>query len=375
MRIAIIGPVYPFRGGIAHFNGHLAHHLRLDGHTVKVTSFKRQYPSWLYPGETDRDTSGKPITTDASFILDYAQPWTWYTCSKNIHAWKPDLVLIAWWTTFWWVGFAVIAASLRSKGINTAFLVHNITPHEAHWWDKLFTWITLHQTDKFLVQSENQKQRLLELYSNAKFVNCPHPIYNMFPNQQIDKKIARQTLGIRTDVTTLLFFGIVRPYKGLINLLQSLRILKDQGQNLQLVVAGEFWESLEEYQGLIKLLDLEEDVSIVAKYIPDENIPLFFSASDLLVAPYIGGTQSGVAKLAIGYPLPVLITENIADELLRSYSDEGVTISPNAEPANLANSILSALHSDGRLSAVEHSPAESWKAFTQAVISLCNTQD
>ncbi|TLM99460.1 hypothetical protein FDZ73_21815 [bacterium] len=143
MKIVLVGPVYPYRGGIAHYTTMLAKTLQDAGHDVKVISFKRQYPKWLYPGQSDRDPSGEPLTVPASYPLDPLYPWTWTRTVSSICRDKPDMVLFQWWTTFWAPAFAVVAAMLKRRRIRVGFLIHNVIPHEARPWDKILAKMAL----------------------------------------------------------------------------------------------------------------------------------------------------------------------------------------------------------------------------------------
>lgn len=373
MRIAIIGPVFPYRGGIAHFDSHLFHYLINFGHDPQVFSFKRQYPRWLYPGMTDQDPSVKPDDVKASFGLDPFSPWTWFNCVNLIEKWQPDLVLLAWWTSFWGLPFAFITSSLKRKNIKTAYLIHNVFPHESRWWDGFVTKLAFSATDHFLVQNKTQYERLLELKPEAIIRQSPHPIYHMQINQQISKGEARKNLGIPEGTTTLLFFGIVRPYKGLKNLLEAVLLLKQNGHPVTLIIAGEFWESKTGYESMIDKLGLQNNVKIIPEYIPDEQLPLYFNASDLMVAPYVQGTQSGTVKLAFGFGLPVVLTPTLVDELINEYIGKGVTICTSPSPNDLADGILKGLQSSHPLHVIEDAIDQSWRLFIQSIQDLAKS--
>ena len=164
-RIALVGPVYPYRGGIAHYTSHLAAHLIENGWEVKIYSFARQYPASLYPGSSDKDPSQDAIRSDADFILDPLYPWTWDKCGRRIIEWKPDLVIIPWWTTFWGFAFARLIILLNKAGIRTVLLIHNVLPHESKPWDRLITKLVFHQTNLFITQSNTQRDALLQILS------------------------------------------------------------------------------------------------------------------------------------------------------------------------------------------------------------------
>lgn len=317
VRLAIIGPVYPYRGGIAHFTSRLAQAALNEGHLVKVVSFARQYPSFLYPGKTDRDPSRNVLRVGADFILDPLYPWTWEMATRRIYAFEPDLVVIQWWTTFWAPAFWWIGFRLKRK-FKVVFLIHNVIPHEAKILDPCLTKLVLTQGEKYIVQSKSQYKNLKELMPSAEPVLVMHPLYDQFAANRISKKEARKILGIPEDEFVLLFFGIVRPYKGLKNLIEALPLVYQRGCSPLLLVAGEFWEDVEGYKKQIRELSLEGAVRIYNYYIPNEEVPIFFSAADAFVAPYVGGTQSGSLKIALSYGLPVLISETIAEENILS---------------------------------------------------------
>lgn len=315
-KITVIGPVYPYRGGIAHYTALLAQKLAEAGHVVEMISFLRQYPSWLYPGETDRDTSREPVKVQAKYTLDPLYPWTWLKTVNELVKKQPNIVIIQWWTTFWAPAFATIACLLRRKNIPVVYLIHNVMPHEARFWDRWLSLAALSPADSFIAQAEREAGRLRRLLPKANITVTPLPVYHMFSNKDIRAEDARAKLNLPLDQPIVLFFGIVRPYKGLRYLLQAFGKLKAQNFQGHLVIAGEFWEPLHEYQMLIKQLDLEDRVHIFSYYIPNEDIPVFFHAADLFVAPYVDGTQSASAKLALGFSMPMVVTRCVVDETL-----------------------------------------------------------
>lgn len=312
MRIVLIGPVYPYRGGIAHYTTRLAQAVKEDGHELKVVSFRRQYPRFLYPGKSDRDPSRAVERVEAEFVLDPLYPWTWRQTVERIKTFAPNLVVIQWWTTFWAPAFWWVARSLKSV-CKVVFLIHNVLPHETRFFDPWLSKWALSQGSGFVVQAESQREKLKELLPKAEPLLVEHPLYDQFAKRRIDKNEARRRLGLPEDQLVLLFFGIVRPYKGLKNLIEALALVHEQGYRPILVVAGEFWENVEEYKKRIEELGLKEVVWIYNYYIPNEEVPVFFSAADVFVAPYTGGTQSGALKIALAFGLPVVASEGIVE--------------------------------------------------------------
>lgn len=312
MKITLIGPVFPYRGGIAQYTALLASALTNEGHTIQLISFRRQYPKWLYPGLSDKDPSYMDISFPAEFILDPFSPFSWYRATQRIRSFAPSLILTQWWTTFWSIPFAYINYKLRVKKYKTVYLIHNVIPHENRIYDKFLSKVALGQGEAFITQNVYEEERLKELIPTAKISKCFFPIYSRFKTKIVSKVSARVELGLPKNDFIFLFFGFVRPYKGLTNLIEAFGELQHTNQNIHLLIAGEFWESEEKYIKKIIELGLKEKVTILNQYIPNEKIPVIFSSSNCLVAPYVGGTQSAVIGVGLEFGLPIIATEVIA---------------------------------------------------------------
>jgi len=349
MKMVIIGPVYPYRGGISHHTTFLAENLRKAGVEVHILSFKRQYPLWLYPGSSDKDTSILPLKIDAKFLLDPFNPLSWIKTLSEIKNLKPNLVIFQWWTTFWVIAYKFLCLFLTKNKIKILFLIHNIFPHETRFWDPILVKLILTNNIEYIVQSSREKQKMKELLPRKDVYLVEHPIFNIQKENLINSKDAKEKLQIDSDIKVLLFFGIVRPYKGLELLIKSLKtIINDHSNNINLVIAGEFWEPVEKYFDLISNLSLERFVKIYNKYIPNEEIPIFFSAADVFVAPYKNGTQSGAVKLAMGYGLPLVITNVIKDESMEKLNNIWIAEENNEE--KLVKNIILALNNGKKTS-------------------------
>jgi glycosyltransferase involved in cell wall biosynthesis len=338
MKFTIIGPIYPYRGGISHYTYHLDRALHHAGHETQVISFSRQYPRWLYPGVSDKDPSQVPLQSKATFTLDPFYPWTWTKSITQITSWKPDLVIIQWWTPFWGLPFAIISDRLNKNGLFTLYLIHNVLPHEQSPLDRGLAKMALSRGEAFIAQTEPQKERLISLIPDASVQICEHPTYTQFTSNQQSQLQARRTLGLPVQATILLFFGIVRPYKGLSVVLEALHRLKNEGIEPFLVVAGEFWEDLSAYESRIANLGLSDQIHIENRYIPNEEVDTYFSAADVLLAPYTGGTQSGVVSLGFGFGIPMIVSEKAAEGIKRS-DFTNLRIVPNGDSESLAKAI------------------------------------
>ena len=313
MRVALVGPVYPYRGGIAHYTTMLYRALRERGHDVLMVSFKRQYPRWLYPGRSDKDPSKKPlIVEDAKYWIDSLNPITWLTTFWRIRHYRPDVLVLQWWTTFWapaWFVLGIMNHAFYRKPL--VYICHNVLPHEVQWWDPWLTRLSLRWGTYFIVQSDEEKERFTNLISISKrVIVIPHPVYDMFVGQKMSKTEARRRLGLPLDVPILLFFGIVREYKGLREFLAVMPEIQAHFGKMILLVAGEFWENKQAYIETIERLGINNSVVIDDRYIPNEEVGLYFSAADALVFPYRWMTGSGVVNIAQGMGLPIVTTAN-----------------------------------------------------------------
>ncbi|MEM7131203.1 MAG: glycosyltransferase [Chloroflexota bacterium] len=314
MRFVLIGPVYPYRGGIAHYTTLFAQTLVERGHEIQLISFSRQYPSWLYPGSSDVDPSENQFTAqDPNYWLDSMNPLTWIQTFWRIRRFEPDVLILQWWTTFLAPLWMTLGFLFRlTTNCPLVFICHNVLPHESRPWDRWLTRFTLAWGSAFVVQSHTEQERLQRLIPSASTTVVPMPAFNMFEEMQIDQPTARGHLGIDLEAQVILFFGIVRAYKGLDRLLDAIPAVRAQVDHLSLWIVGEFWENKDEYLQQIERLGLGDCVSIVDRYVPNEEVVTYFSAADVLAAPYRYVTGSAVAQMAVSFGLPVVPEEIVA---------------------------------------------------------------
>jgi glycosyltransferase involved in cell wall biosynthesis len=372
MRITLIGPVYPYRGGIAHYTAHLANKLLEAGYEIQVISFRRQYPGWLYPGASDKDPSTNPLTVSAAYLLDPIYPWTWWQAVREIKLYKPEMVAIQWWTTFWSPAFSTLSWLLQREEIPVIYMIHNVLPHEAKKWDHWLSTLALRKGKGFITHTLREKDRLLNLLPNADIKIHPIPTYDKLPHSRISKSKAREALGLPDNIPLLLSFGIVRPYKGLTVLLNALGILRRQNECFRLLIAGEFWDDKDDYMQQIKSLDLEEYVRIEDRYLPDEEVAQIFSAADILIAPYVGGTQSAVASWGLGFGLPLIVSDKVAAGITEQNLHR-VTVVPAGDPHQLARAIQEFLKKYQVQKTIPQAPTDlntGWNELIQGLVSF-----
>ncbi|HSJ53622.1 MAG TPA: glycosyltransferase family 4 protein [Anaerolineae bacterium] len=338
MKCVLVGPTYPFRGGIAHYTTLLCQQLA-GRHRVHLLTFRRQYPAWLFPGHTDRDPSKQALTVAAEPLIDPLFPWTWLRAARRIRALAPDVLVLQWWHPFWSPTLWTIARYARRwANPRVLFICHNVLPHEAAWSGGRLARRVLGQGDAFVVHSERDRQDLIRLLPGAAVRRAVLPTYEKLAGRGPSPAESRAMLGLKEKARVLLYFGFVRQYKGLNYLIDALpRVLAEM--EVHLVVAGEFWDDPAPYVQQIERLGLRERVTIVNRYVPDEELGPYLAAADLMVLPYVDATQSAVVPLAFGHGLPVLTTRVGG---LPEVVEDGLTglLVPPCDGQELANGIL-----------------------------------
>jgi glycosyltransferase involved in cell wall biosynthesis len=337
VRISLIGPTHPFRGGIAHHTTLLYRHLRAR-HEVNFYGFCRQYPGWLFPGRTDRDTSEEPLVAPGvERVLDSLNPLTWLATARRIVRARPHLVIVPWWSSFWAPHFFTLASLVR-RAPDTRLLAicHNVMDHEERRFSRMCTRAVLRRMDHCLVHSADDETRLRALVPSVGVTRAFHPLYDFVASTSVSQAEARAKLDVAGD--TILFFGFVRPYKGLGDLLRAMPSIR-QRRPVTLLVAGEFWGGSAGFQQQVRELGLAGAVRCIDRYIPNEEVRLYFAAADLVVLPYLSGTASGVAQMAYGLDKPVVATTVGA---LGDIVEDGRTgyLVPPGRPSALAEAVV-----------------------------------
>ncbi len=305
--LAVFGPYHPHRGGIAHHTTLLAETLAHD-HPVLGLGFKRLYPGMLFPGRTQLDDSAAPLVprgVRVEHIVDCIGPHTWLQAAAAVRAFGAKLLIVQWWHPFFAPASATIARGARRAGARVLYLCHNVLPHERSAADLFLIKWGLGAADGFLVQSQSDFDVLGRLFPNKPRQLTPHPAYTFFEQGKVAPEAARAKLGVAGPV--VLFFGLVRAYKGLDVLLRAIAVAR-RTVPVTLVVAGEFYQDRAPYDALIAELGLESAVVVHDRYIANEDVETYFRAADVVVLPYVSATQSGIAQIALSFERPVIVT-------------------------------------------------------------------
>jgi glycosyltransferase involved in cell wall biosynthesis len=305
LRFCILGPAHPLRGGIAQYLAILYSLLKQD-HEVSFVSFKRQYPSFLFPGKTQLDPGPARIDVKPRALIDSINPVSWFSTFNHLRKLRPHVLIFKWWTPFFAPCFATISFLARKfAGARVLFICDNVVPHERSVVDSVLTRIAFSQVDYFVTLSHSVMETLMRIRPVASAVEIAHPSYVYFTFSRVEPPEAKKRLGL--EGRTVLFFGYVRPYKGVHNLLDAFAKVSAR-LNATLVIVGEFYEPSRPYVEHIERLELGQAVRLVDRYVSDEDVGLYFSAADVVILPYVSATQSGVVQIAFAFDTPVIST-------------------------------------------------------------------
>lgn len=309
MKVILLGTAHPYRGGLATFNERLARQFVAEGHEVEIWTFTLQYPSFLFPGRTQYTTEPAPNDLIIRRELNSCNPFNWIRVGKAIEEAAPDMLVCCYWMSFFAPAFALVSQIAQRNGkTRCVALVHNMIPHEPNILDKLFAPCFVKSQNAFVALSESVVKDidLLDKAHKPKTFS-PHPIYDHY-GERMTKTEACAALNLPKDKDYMLFFGLVRAYKGLDLLLDAFGEVKDVLPSLQLIIAGEFYEDEEKYRTQIIQLGLTERVVVRNEFVPDGDIRKYFGIADLIVQPYKTATQSGVTQVAFHFEKPMLVT-------------------------------------------------------------------
>ena len=324
MKIAILSCFYPYRGGISQFNACLYGELSKE-HIVKAFNFKRQYPEFLFPGKTQYVTpDDEAVPVESTSLLDTANPFSYISTYREIRDWKPDMLIVRYWMSYFAPSLGYITRKMK-KHCKVISILDNVIPHEPHFFDSPLTRYFLKGSTGSVTLCEAVSKDLLALKPDARYAVIQHPLYSHF-GAKLPREEAERKLGLQSGKKNILFFGLIRTYKGLDILLEAFGMLSEE---YQLIIAGEPYGSFDKYQQIIDRLPNKDKVYTNLKYIKDSEVTDYFSAADLAVLPYRSATQSGISSVSYHFEVPMIVTnvgglkETIGDRGTGIVSDQG----------------------------------------------------
>jgi D-inositol-3-phosphate glycosyltransferase len=367
MKIGLVGPLHPWRGGIAQYLGLLGEALAARAE-VRAVTFTRQYPGFLFPGESQLDPEAPRPSFPVAPLLDSIGPWSWPRASAHVERFAPGLVILKWWIPFFAPAFGFTVGPLRRRGTKVVLVCDNLVPHERRPGDRELTRFMLRRSDGYLVMSDSVERDLDTLKPGAPRRRVAHPFYAQFDRGRYTRESARARLGLEGDVAV--FFGYVRRYKGLDVLLRAWPRVRAR-RPATLVVGGEFYEDAAPYRALAAAAG--DSVRLLDRYLPDDEVEALLKAADVVVLPYRSATQSGVTHVAYALGVPVITTDVGG---LSETVKPGVTgmVVPPEDEAALADAIVEYFERDLaptlRAGVEALQASHSWSALADQAISL-----
>ena len=373
MRIIIVGPAFPLRGGIADFNEALALGLQNENIDTKLFSFYFQYPKILFPGKSQK-SDGQP-TPGLSIVhsISSLNPFSWSKTAKLIAKENPDLVIIRYWLPFMAPALGTIAKLLRRKKIKVIAITDNVFPHEKRIGDKILTNYFIKNCDGFVAMSKSVLEDLSSFTATTNKKFLPHPIYDIF-GKSVDKTVARTYLGLLPTDKIILFFGFIRSYKGLDLLIEAMGNPQVRKLNVKLIIAGEFYENEIPYLDKINAIEGGKPFILKTNFIGKEDVKYYFGACDLVAQPYKNATQSGITQIAYHFGKPMLVTNVGGLAEIVANGKVGYVVERSSD--DIAEAIIDFYQNDREVEFSKNvlidSRKFSWKNFIDGILELKN---
>jgi len=371
--IIILGPAYPYRG-LASFTEILARTFNKRDKRVEVVTFRLQYPKLLFPGKTQFSESPAPTDIHITRMINSINPFNWWLTGRRISKMRPDALILQYWTPFMAPCLGTICR-IVAKNRHTVILakLDNIVPHERHFFDKMLTRYFVGAIDGFLYMSQQVKDELDTFVTSKPTVFAPHPVFSNF-GEKVPRDEACRQLDLPENNRYVLFFGLIRDYKGLDLLLDAWAKLRQTGftENKKLVVAGEFYTDKTKYLQQIERLGLCEDVLLRDHFIRDYDVKYYFSMADVVVQPYKSATQSGVTQIAYQFETPMIVTNVGGLPEIVPDGQTGFVVEPDAQA--IAQAIEKIYKTDNLQRMAENMTTEkqrfSWDYFAEQLEKL-----
>ncbi len=367
--MVIIGPAYPLRGGIAHFNESLANDLIKAGVDTEIVSFSLQYPAIFFPGKTQKETAPREVNVRIRPLINSVDPISWRRAARYIFRQNPDVVLIRFWLPFLGISLGALARKLRKRKVKVVALVDNAIPHESRPFDASLTRYFLRACDAFITLSNEVARDVKHFVPDARIHVHPHPLYDIF-GEPSTREEACAYLQLNPEKKYILFFGFVRRYKGLDLLLEAFALsgLKEKG--VELIVAGEFYEPRQNYAELLDKLDIESVVHVHDRYIDTSDVKHYFACASIVAQPYRTATQSGVSQIAYNFGRPMLVSNVGGLAEIVSHEEVGYVVDPEAGAIADALQRFFNENKEAQFSAaaLERKHLFSWQHFTSSIL-------
>ncbi len=372
MKITILGSAHPLRGGLAAYNERLAREFMYEKDEVTIETFSLQYPEFLFPGTTQYSSLPKPADLTIHVTVNSINPFNWIKTGLKIRRQRPDILVVKFWLPFMAPCLGTICRIVRrNQHTRIISILDNIIPHEKRIGDTLFTKYFVNSVDAFIAMSDSVYNDLSVFDQTKPRLLNPHPLFDNY-GEAVDKISAIQKLNLDTSKKYLLFFGLIRDYKGLDIVLKAMATEQLRNSDIQLIVAGEYYSNREEYEQLIRELAIKDKVELHTRFIPDDEVYLYFCAADMVVQPYKHATQSGVTQICYHFNKPMLVTNVGGLPEIVPDNKVGFVVAPDEQ--SVANAILRFYNEEKEQEFVQNIQEEkkkySWKVMAEKVKQL-----
>lgn len=385
MRLALLGPAPPFRGGIVTYLAMLARVLKARGHDVHWSSFRKQYPRFLFPGTEQEGETAPWLRFPSQPRFVPWSPWSWWRTYRDLRRLQPAAVVLKYWIPFFAPGFFAVGWLLRRfTSVRVVYILDNVIPHEKYPLGSFLTRLALRQGHGYVAQSDQVRRDLFSVVPGVdpeKVITSPHPVYDFGQpgRPRKSQREARQALGLPLDARLVLFFGFIKPYKGVEFLIDATPRLKDRyGDSLRVQVVGDIYGEAQPYFDRVAARQVDDVLTLVNGFVPDETVEDYFLAADLVALPYVSATQSGIVQIAYNYDKPV-VTTNVGGlpEVVRD-GETGFLVPPEDAEA-LAEAVIRFFdgeYAEAFAAGVAKEKAKySWDRLAEAVEKLALTGD
>ena len=372
-KVFIIGPAFPLRGGLASFDELFCEALNKEGHQCEIISYSLQYPNFLFPGSTQYHVNGTaPKNITIHTLINSVNPLSWFKTASFIKKQKPDFIIFRFWIPFMGPALGTIARLVKKQNIKVLAITDNVIPHEKRLGDKQLASYFIKGCDAFVTMSKAVMNDLEKFTNTSHKKYLLHPLYTAF-GDKIPKQEARLKLNLKQDDRVILFFGLIRKYKGLDLLIEAFSLLKANPHN-KLLIAGEFYEDKQPYFDLISKYKLEEQIMLLNQFIPNDDVKYYFSAADIVALPYRSATQSGVTQVSFHFEVPTLVTNVGGLGEIIPHNVAGYVVEPN--PQAIASSLEDYFENNKEQAFTEGMKQEKqkyeWSIFVNEIITLYN---
>jgi glycosyltransferase involved in cell wall biosynthesis len=377
MRVVIIGPAYPLRGGLATFDQRLCRAFMEEGHFASIYSFSLQYPGFLFPGTTQYTSDPPPENIEIHTLINSISPLNWLSIGNRLRKEAPDLLVVRYWLPFMGPALGTILRRVRLNGKTRIIAItDNVLPHEKRPGDIAFTKYFLKSCDAFITMSDEVMNDLRRFEKSKPAEKVIHPLYDSF-GEILSKADARNILNERFSINIssgekiILFFGFIRKYKGLDILLRAMAEPGIREAGIRLIVAGEFYDDEKMYEDLIDQFKIADRLILKTDFIPDSEVQYYLCAADAVIQPYRHATQSGVTPLAYHFEKPMVVSNvgSLPDQVI--HEQTGLVAAP--DPSSIAGAILH-FYELGEDFFIPHLRREkkkySWKNLVNTILGL-----